>query len=584
MEDKPKERGPRTRNSKRVLTVAAILLITIHLILLVSSARQKSHTSDEPFHLARGMAALLTGDFRTSVAHPPLVNMLSALPGTLAYDFQVPVRHPVWTSHKYSAPDRKIALARHFLYRHPHYIDIVLMGRVPTMVLSALLAIVLGIWAARLFGPRAAVMAMAMYCFSPTVLAHARLSTTDTGCALFTFMFAFLFCSYLRYPRYHNLLLTGVALGLALLSKYTSILLIPVVPIALVMERKRLQEAKRELRQTGARTAYAGWIPACLIIYITGCVVLWAGYGFEVQSFHELSVPETPALAAAPGLFMKTAIVKVMDLLNLPPQTYFFGLSTTLLDTAAHPKPLFFLGEVSNKGWWYYYPVLFVIKEPVALLVLIVLGTVSLRKAGGLERPEKTVTIVVAVIFLGAFMLLNQKNIGIRHLLPLYPFLLLWLSRLAEGRALRGVVPWGAWLLVAALVVRAIVIHPDYLVHFNRLVGGPEGGLKLSVVGEDWGQDVSALGNFCQRKDIRKIYYKHYGMADPGAYGVPYEKYECNMDKPGWYAIHVVTLRRSTPEKKKKCYQYFLDNKPEAKIHHTIYVYYREKEERSRGG
>ncbi len=580
MEEKKQSEEDGPFSNKRLVHGAAFLLIIAHLALLATSAARKSHTSDEPFHLARGMAALLTGDFRTSVAHPPIINMMSALPVVLAYDFQIPTEHPVWTnSQEYKAPVRKIALAEHFLRENPHYRSIVFLGRVPVMVLSAVLALVLYIFAARRFGTASGLMAMALYVFSPTMLAHARLTTTDTGAALFTLLFAMFFCRYLERPRYHNLALTAAAFGLAQLSKYSSVLLIPAVPLVLIIERKRLREKKEELKKSGYKTACPGWVPASLLVYIGGALVLWAGYGFEVRGFHELAVPENIASLGTPGLFVKQTMVKALAFLNPPPPTYFFGLSETLLDTAAHPKPLYFLGNISKEGWWYYYPVLFLIKEPLALLALVVVGAATFRKAPSFSRPEKTVALTITMIFLFTFMFLNQKNIGIRHLLPLYPFLFLWLSRLAAVRARRGALPLGAWILVAALAVRALIIHPDYLVHFNCPVGGPEGGLRLSVVGEDWGQDVSSLGKFCKSKGIERIYYEHYGTADPKAYGVPWVKYECDMDAPGWYAIHVVHLRRPPVDKPEGCYDRFRENEPEARLHHTIYVYHLEKKE-----
>ncbi|MFO8058064.1 MAG: glycosyltransferase family 39 protein [bacterium] len=576
MEEKTVER-PLTEKHKWIVPAVALLIITAHLALLISSARHKSHTSDEPFHLARGVAAIITGDFRTSVAHPPLVNMICALPLTMAYDFSIPTSHPVWTSRKFEPPSRKIALARHFLYGNPHYLDIVSRGRVPVMILSALLAVILGVWAGRLFGAPAGLMAMALYCFSPTMLAHARLSTTDTGCAFFTLLFAASFCRYLRSPKPHSLFLAGVTLGLAQLSKYTCIILVPLVPLVLIIERERLLKNKEDLSENGERPLYPGWILSSLVIFLIGFLVLWAGYGFEMEGFHELTMTGNMASVSRPGLLLKQAVVKGLAFVNPPPETYFYGLSQTLLETAAHPKPLFFLGQVSQEGWWYYYPVLFLMKEPVALLLLIAAGLLTLKREPAFQRPEKTVALAVSLSFLFAFMFLNQKNIGIRHLLPIYPFLFLWLARLARVRLRRGFFPAAAWILVAAIALRAFIIHPDYLVHFNHLVGGPRGGLKLSVVGEDWGQDVAALGKFCRKKDIQKIYYKHYGTADPEAYGVPYAKYRCNMKEPGWYAFHVVDLRRGGHKRREECYRPFMNREPEAILHHTIYVYKLEK-------
>ena len=144
-------------------------------------------------------------------------------------------------------------------------------------------------------------------------------------------------------------------------------------------------------------------------------------------------------------------------------------------------------------GHGHIYPVLFLMKEPVALLVLMVLAPFVWRKEGGSFRTTLIVSGVIGIGTLFFFMFLNNKNIGIRHLLPVYPFVFLLLSWIGSIRP-RFLISKASWALVAIYVAGGLISFPDYLVHFNTLVGGPDNGLRYSVVGEDWGQDVAALG------------------------------------------------------------------------------------------
>jgi 4-amino-4-deoxy-L-arabinose transferase-like glycosyltransferase len=562
---------------------AVLLILALHFTVLVMSAGRKSVTSDEPFHIARGVSALFSGDFRLNVAHPPLVNMICALPLLTFEDLRIPFKEATWQNPNIDHFLRKMKFFNLLLWVHdtwqwkgnPEPLRIIFWTRVPVMIMSVILGLLIYLWAAKLHGRGAGFAALGLYCFSPTVIAHSRLVTTDTGAALFIFIFAMALSRHLHRPSWKSLALCGVCFGLAQLSKYTSILLVPLLPVVLILAKEGPYGGK--IRQfftlrpsdQGFLTGVAAWI----LIVLTGAFVIWAGYGFEIHSIHRIEAPEIAPITE-PGLFIKTLLVRAMAAVPIPPRTYYYGLSVTLLDTAEHFHPLYFLGRVSERGWWYYYPLLFLMKEPLALLFIILLCLAAARKYLSSPRPES----VICLVFSGGtalfFMFLNQKNIGIRHLLPAYPFLFIWLSGLFEVRTRRGLLPWAAWALLAFYGANAFSSYPDYLVHFNSLVGGPAGGLRYSVVGEDWGQDITALGEFCREKGIKTIHYNPYGNANPRAYGVPQVPFKCGIDKEGWYAVHLVDLRRPTRTKNPDCYKPFLEMEPIAVLNHTIYIYH----------
>ncbi len=563
---------------------AVVIILAVHFSLLFFSAKQKSATSDEPYHISRGVAALFSGDFRLSVGHPPLVNVICALPLLGFSELNVPFVDVAWRDESLPHTYRKQKFFKLLLWVHNWQwegnepLKIILFTRIPVMVMSCVLALILYLWGARLFGAPAGFMALMLYAFSPTMLAHARLVTTDTGVTLFITLFVFALSRHLKRPGWGTLLLCGFTFGLAQLSKFTSVLLIPLLPLALVsgMEGGLSQRIRRFFWSPPKSPEFQKSAYAFIIIMLVTLIVIWAGYGFELHSIHRIETPE-PGPRSGPGIYLRYLAIKLMAAVPAPPRTYFFGLSEMLQKTAEHYHPLYFMGELSAEGWWYYYPVMFVIKEPLPLLLLVALGIAGLRMRPGLPWQAARPSFIFSAGLLLFFMFFNKKNIGIRHIMVFYPFLFLWISRLSMMRGWRGFLPWAPWVLILFYVVNAFAVYPDYLVHFNRLAGGPEGGLELSVVGEDWGQDIAGLGRFCKERRIRRIYYNPYGNADPRAYGVPWEEFSCHEREPGWYAVHLVSLMRPLRGHDPDCYKDFLDMEPVAVINNTIYVYHIER-------
>jgi hypothetical protein len=576
-----------SRPGPRRALVAAIIII--HLGLAILAVRHKSATSDEPYHLARGASHLFSGDFRMAVAHPPLINLITALPLRLFPGLQLPFGDELsdpadWhNTAKLDPANRKNRFAWMLLWVHDvpgwpgnhHPLAMIFAARCMAALLSAALALALYLFTARALGPRPGIAALVLYCLSPTVLGQAGLITTVIGGSLAIFIFAAALVRHLEAPTWTRLALCGVACGLAQLSNYTAILVLPLIPLVLLLAPSAplAERARAFFTLDPRRPAFLTGVLAWPIILLITALVIWAGFGFELHSIHKFEVPP-PAPISDFGAFAKGLIIRALAASHLPPKTYYFGLTRTLTDTALHSHPLFFLGGESTRGWWYYYPIEFAIKEPIALLALIALASIALPRRKIFPRPALTVFTVLGLGILGCFMFLNQKNIGIRHLIPIYPFIFFIVAgtfhpRLAATKWLQYA---GTGLLVL-YTINALASFPDYLAHFNYLVGGPDRGLTLSVVGDDWGQDLWALGDFCRERKLDSINYNPYGNSDPKAYWVPARKFDCTDLQPGWYAFHVVQLRRPERPEDEVCAAFFLPRKPYVILHHTVYVY-----------
>jgi hypothetical protein len=306
-------------------------------------------------------------------------------------------------------------------------------------------------------------------------------------------------------------------------------------------------------------------------------LMVWAGYGFELHSVHDPAALLALDVGLDRVLYLRRGLIRILSVVPLPPRTYYYGLGATILNRSAAHYPLYFLGRVSEQSRWYYYPVLFAIKAPLAQLMLIG-GAVALALRKRLAPIPIAAGRVIAVVALGLvliFMMFNARTIGLRHLLPVLPLMHVALARLWGVEFRRRWPRWALGLLLAGYVGNAALSWPDYLVQFNWLVGGPDRGLRYSVVGEDWGQDQLALGRFCAEHGIAEIHYDPYGHVDPRAYGVPYVRYACDKLESGWYAVNLVDLLRPRRPELAPCQAQFLDQTPVARLNHTIYVFRR---------
>src|SRR5688572_9612281 len=183
----------------------------------------------------------------------------------------------------------------------------------------------------------------------------------------------------------------------------------------------------------------------------------------------------------------------------------------------------FLAGDYSGSGWWYYFPLAFLIKTPLGFLVLLAIGVaVCLRRPRELGRLNECFLFVPIAIYLAAAMN-NPFQVGVRHILPIYPFLLVitaaGVQTLVQTRL--GRVVLAAPVAMYALALASV--YPHTLTFFNVLVGGPRHGSEyLADSNIDWGQDLKLLKSWMTRRDIQRVHLAYFGSADPEYYGIDY--------------------------------------------------------------
>ena len=528
----------------------AVLCVVLAVVAGLASflaTRTKSSTPDEPVQAMAAWTAAWHSDLRVTPHQPPLWQTWMALasgPDTLGADFAHPSfrRLPEHALHA-------VKWSLDTLYRTPGNDGEGLVQRFRAMMIlfPVALGLALARWGWRLGGPVAAVAATAMFALDPSFLGHGTLLKSDVPMALAWVATTWAAWSAGRRVTVANASALGLALGLALGIKLTGLLLVPL--LAIVLGVRAAMPAPwdvlgRTLATRGRRAVAAAalWVTACGVAY----GLLWASYGFRYDATPEPGLrirtenyvhllvkrtewakhpdrePTESEVAALPVPLVARAAVWAEDR-RLLPQAYTAGLVYQFADTRMYPSYL--LGERSSVGWWTYFPCVVLFKTPMATLAAFGLaalaGILAWRRRRNIDAWAAT-CLALPVALYGAASLQSSMNLGIRHLLPVYPFLFL-----GTGVALAAV--WNsksarraATVLAALLAAETAAAWPDLIAFFNapsRARG------TLGLLGDsnlDWGQDLPALAAWQQRNPERRLYLSYFGAADPGAYGIVY--------------------------------------------------------------
>jgi hypothetical protein len=159
-------------------------------------------------------------------------------------------------------------------------------------------------------------------------------------------------------------------------------------------------------------------------------------------------------------------------------------------------------------------------------MILIYLGAICfLKRKGGPDRFTLLCLLAPVAAFAGAFSFLSRVNIGIRYILPLFPFLMVLAGNLIPLPVTKPLLKRALIMAISLwLLAESFFIHPHYLAYFNQLAGGPEGGYRHLVDSNlDWGQDLKGLRGYMDREGVGRIKLSYFGTADPGQYGIPYD-------------------------------------------------------------
>ena len=534
------------------LAGVAVLLAAYYLMAVTAAAR-KSLTFDEMAHLTAGYSYWALDDYRLHPENGNWPQRLGALPAILGGAAFPRLDQPAWTrADVYAIGDQ-------FLYGSGNDADALLRrGRAVMALLGVALGALVYAWSRRLVSPAGAWVSLVLFAFSPTLLAHGALVTSDMASALFFTAATGAMWIAMHRVTPATVLAASVLLAGAFLSKLSAPILVPVALVLLTVRlaggrplaagvRGRLVEYTGRGRQI-AILAGAGAVASLVIL-----VIVWASFGFRYSAFAAAATGNETFLGSIPERAGMTGrLLAAARQFHLLPEAYVYGSRFTL--QTATERAAFLNGQFSTAGWWWYFPYAFVVKTTIPGMLVGLLGLAALMASRARRRYDglyDAAPLVALVSIYGAFALTTNLNIGHRHLLPIYPALCilaggaaLWIqpreqkpasapakrerrqprapvraqppaSRTAAGACLVTLLAWH--------VVESAAIRPDYLAYFNQFAGGPSQGYRhLADSSLDWGQDLPSLKQWLdeQRAQPGSVYLSYFGTARPEHYGI----------------------------------------------------------------
>ena len=460
--------------------VGSVVIALVAMTAVWSTARIFSGTVDEPAHIAAGMQWLTSHRYDYDVVHPP-IGRAAAVIGPYLHGARGTGARAVYDE------------GANILGSGAHYRETLALARHGEMIFLALLAFGIWLWGQRLLGEAGAALAVFLALCDPNVLAHAGLATTDISCAAGTVLALYCAMRWLEQPTNARSVAFGLALGLAIASRFSAIAFVGASVVVWYVARGFVARRWRLATDATVR-ATSG---TCATVLACCALVIWTAYRFAVGRVHPGGM-----LIPAPGFML--------------------GVSRFLLHgDSGHPS--FLLGRPSNHGWWYYFPVAVLVKVPLPILALATVGAVTaLRRMRAYVNWVSATPILSALAMLAVSMTV-KVDLGIRLVLPMLPMVAIVAAQGARELWRRG--GSAGAIAAAALVVWTGIIpvheYPDYLAYFNRLAGDhPEHVLVDSNL--DWGQDLYRLRDTIIARGIQdSVRIAYFGTADPTATGLP---------------------------------------------------------------
>lgn len=517
---------------KRLLTVvhsaqyADYILVPVLLAILLlqvwSSADRINLLGDEGTHLASGYSYWSSRDFRLNREHPPLVKLVGALPLVLKglsteQSWPIFLSAPAWdttTNHQWDFAESLL------LYENGGQLpENLKAARRAESIFVLTLACCIYWLSRRLFGTLGGIISLLAAVFNPDVLAHAGLITTDMAMATFYFAAPVSLWWYLQRPAAVKLATVGLMLGLGLASKYSNLLLLPVLTIMVAVAWK-VRLACHELPSTwfnpfGRGAAALHLRQACSasgFLVATAALVLWSAYLFTepfVQYWQSYQLLYSNL----------TADFQYFMLGDYAPRFWNYFLVTTSLKT---PLPLFGLLALALVAFWLFW------RHTLSALTKLVL--------------------FLPPVLLFVVMSLKAQNMGHRYVLGIYPYAFVVLGMTSYwfrqgGKAAKSVMALLVIACLAANTYAGVRAYPFYLSYHNALVSSSLDFIEdLDDSNNDWGQGWLELARIQKEERLSPLFVYPYGGTEYYLGGAPgnwelVNQFSSDPPAPGFHAI-----------------------------------------------
>src|ERR1043166_6463098 len=482
--------------------LACAALLAFASVQMLAVVARKSITADEIVLIPAAYYHLADANFQLVNEHPPLVKILAALPVLFIQPDEI---RPERIDAPPYSPDAKWAYQESFWELNPALFDsLSFWPRLPMIALTCALGLLVFLFARDLFGPTAALHAVALFILEPMVLSHGRVVQTDIPSA---FGYLLLFYALRRYdaaatPRRAAWL--GVAAGLAVLSKFSMLVAPPVLAVYFLA---LLWRAPRGV-QTGAprrEQSRATLLRHAALVTAVALVVVNAAYFFNRRALVAADarwIQEAFPLSAG----MVTTTIRALSFIL--PTDFVVGVFFQLWhNRVGHSAGL--LGMYSNTGWWYYFPVAFALKTTLPFLLLSLASLAWAAREWLKRRDAAPRWLLVPLALYTVFVLFSNIDIGVRYYLPAYPFLFILagalIERLLRSRRARRAGAVVAAALLCWVVVEAVRAYPDHMSYMNQLASARPHWWYLSDSNVEWGDDVRDLAAYLRARGETRV-------------------------------------------------------------------------------
>lgn len=559
-----------------------MVLLLIFSAEIFFSAYQEAPTWDERCYIGTGKYIMNTGNFKNIAImyQPPLSYYLNSV-----FLYFIKFDKSLFDSENCWDIGNKII----FHSGYPHWL-ILFLTRLPFMIVALMASFYVFKFASMLYGEKSGVFAVFLYVFSPNIVGYSTLATTDFLITVIIFITIYHYWMYLNNPTKLNMIFTGIAVGFAEGTKITGLLLYPIIILIGILNLY----FKKQFTYKNLIIQIKSWV----WIFIIGFLIVMILYGFQFKTFKS-ALPEYYVNRAHQafdeiGILKKINAKKIFDNIPVPVPSYFGGLgSVSYLTTKG--LPIFVLGRILEKNIFYFPILVFLLKTTLSLLILIIISIILFRKIRRKSLMDELILVIPIVIIFGIFVFSNKVS-GIRHVLPIYPFIFLFVSKIMNYKAKnKKIFILFMTIFVLHYAVNAIIIAPYYLSYTNEFAGGFGNAYKFFVASAiDQGQDLARLKAYMDKKGVKSAKLSYFGSIDPKDYNISYEYLPSPYFQPwvtkngvfatesearencssitGIIAISVTNLQNLFLVNK-SCFRWLHNYEPVKKIGYTIFVY-----------
>lgn len=372
----------------------------------------------------------------------------------------------------------------------------VLNGRYVSLFVSLLIGFLILVWARELYGERAGTFSLFLFVFCPNLNAHAGLLTTDNYAALAVLASSYFYYKYTRQHSWLYLILLSLSLGFAQITKQSLTILLPLFAlIALarwVYVRERPVSIRRSLPQLLAAVL--------IILFVINAGFLFdrtftplADYKFYSETFRDLQ-----ASLAWAGSFPMPLPVSYLEGLDQVKHMLELGAG----DVKVSP-PNYILGENRvGEGFWYYYFIILFFKTPISVLLL--LGFLVFRAIAGSVQMKFAEWYIVSILlfFFLFFSVMTERQVGIRHILMVYPLLYVLIGRILPDA--------GGWTFRIPVLIYSVATFyfyfPNLIAYTNEFIFDKKNAYKVMADSNlDWGQGEKFLEKYlASHKEVKR--------------------------------------------------------------------------------